>query len=49
LLLPRGFLPFGAGLALLAPLHAHASLLAFASRHNAPVSLLGLFAGVENF
>jgi hypothetical protein len=36
LLLQRGFLSFGAGIALLPPLHAHASLLAFASRHNAP-------------
>jgi hypothetical protein len=34
--LARGFLAFGAGLALLAPFHAHAALLAFASRHNAP-------------
>jgi len=36
LLLQRGLAAFGAGLALLPPLHAHASLLAFASRHNAP-------------
>jgi hypothetical protein len=34
--LARGFLAFGAGFAFLAPFHAHASLLAFASRHSAP-------------
>ena len=40
LLLARGFLPFGTGLALLAALHAHAALLAFASRHKTPVCCL---------
>jgi hypothetical protein len=39
LLLARGFLAFGTGFPVLAPFHAHASLLAFASRHNTPVSL----------
>jgi hypothetical protein len=39
LLLARGLLAFGAGFPLLAPFHAHASLLAFASRHNTPVLL----------
>jgi hypothetical protein len=34
--LARRFLPFGAGFPLLPPLHAHASLLALASRHSAP-------------
>lgn len=37
--LARGFLTFGAGLALLAALHAHAALLTFASRHKTPVLL----------
>ncbi|MDZ7363792.1 MAG: hypothetical protein ONB46_24215 [candidate division KSB1 bacterium] len=36
MLLQRGLAAFGAGLAFLPPFHAHASLLAFASRHNAP-------------
>jgi len=34
-----GFLPFGSGFALLAALHAHAALLALASRHKTPVLL----------
>jgi len=34
--LARGFLPFGSGFALLAALHAHAALLALASRHKTP-------------
>jgi hypothetical protein len=43
LLLQRGLAAFGTGLALLPPLHAHASLFAFASRHNAP----SLFLSIE--
>jgi hypothetical protein len=37
--LARGFLAFGAGFPLLAPFHAHASLLAFASCHKTPLLL----------
>jgi len=45
--LARGFLTFGAGLALLAALHAHAALLAFASRHKTPVFVV--YFGVGKF